>query len=168
MSFFQLDECSNDKRVANRCNAGGKSQVRRWPENLKGVSDHVWFPDVLTRNAPVLTIDFTIVLEEQNRKAIPQNNSGIIVVKPEFPTRGFSMKLATPIIETFKSYYPDWHSTDWSNVYLELNEVSAYVCDFKDESLSNGTRVRYDEEGFVEKLMAATTKAKSTVILGGE
>jgi hypothetical protein len=163
MKPFQLDQCANDRRLAGRCNAGGQCSVRRWPSELEGVEDHLWLPDMLTRDAPVLTWDFTIVFDGPNRQAIPTQNTGLIIIKPDRPTPGFGSKLAAPIIEKFKAAFPEWHETDWSNVYVEITETSVYVSNFLSESLSDGEMARLNDERFVEKLKAAIAKAKESV-----
>jgi len=161
MNSFQLDECFNDRRLADRCNQEKKCLVRRWPEARSGEDDDVWFPALLTADAPILTTDFVIALEESNRKALPFPNTGIIVVRPDQPRPGFGSKDASAVIDKVKAIFPDWSATDWSSAYVEFTETGAYVCDFEDEALSVGEHIPYSAASFAEKLLNALAKAKT-------
>jgi hypothetical protein len=161
MIFFQQDECFNDRRLPNRCNPAGKCIVRKWPEEREGQRDDVWLPELLRADAPILTTDFAIVLEEQNRRAVPIPNTGIIVPKPE-SRRGkfFGSREAMEIIELFKKAYGDWHLIDWSNVYIELGETGVYICDFYDKTLTAGERIEYADQAFALRVNRSIATAK--------
>jgi hypothetical protein len=92
---FQLDQNSNHKRLAEKCNAEGKCFVQRLPNELKDKEDPVVLAAVLANNSTLLTMDFNIVAD--NGSCIPQCNPGIIVVK----ARPNTAELMTRILARF-------------------------------------------------------------------
>jgi hypothetical protein len=79
MKCFQLDQCSNHAGFRRKCNEQALCVVRRLPPRLKDHDDDVVLIDLLARDAPILTMDFTIVCD--NPTHIPHENPGIIVIK---------------------------------------------------------------------------------------
>jgi hypothetical protein len=74
MNAFQLDQNLNSKKFASECNAQGKAKVLRYPRRLMDENDDIMLPDLLSKEAPLVTSDFTIV--EDNQDCIPYENSG--------------------------------------------------------------------------------------------
>jgi hypothetical protein len=79
MNCFQLDQCSNHAGFAEKCNKEALCIVKRLPVRLKDHDDDVVLIDLLSQNASILTMDFTIVYD--NPAHISLENPGIIVVK---------------------------------------------------------------------------------------
>ena len=76
MTIFQLDQCLNDKTLADACNAQGMCTVYRYPRRLTGQFDEVMLPVVFSRNTTLLTTDRTII-EDNESSIVAPNNNGI-------------------------------------------------------------------------------------------
>jgi len=134
VTTFQLDECLDDTRLAQACNAAAKCTVNRYPPDLKGTPDHEMLPVVFSRNTTLLTIDRTIV--HDNGSSIVSPNPGIIIIQKKKPHP--PMTATREIIERFKQNIPSWAAIDWSMVYAEIDEDEVYVCPLIDSDISKG------------------------------
>jgi hypothetical protein len=134
--------------------------MERFPPSLRGKKDFEWFPILLANDAPILTTDFRIALQPDNRQAIPARNSGIIVIRPKIPESGFGSKRAIPLIDKFKQAFPEWSNLDWSDAYVEITDVDVYVRSFTDQHQISGETVSYDNENFTVRLIEAVVKAQ--------
>lgn len=152
MKAYQLDENLNDKRLADGCNSEGKCTVRRYPGRLRGEKDPVMLPELLSKDAPLLTRDFPIVHEHKNY--IPKLHSGVIVVRTKNTNRAFTTKIAMKNIETLKERFPPWAETNWTGVYLEIDEEGIYVGDLHD-LYSSGRSIRFDTAKFESEMREA-------------
>lgn len=137
MTIFQLDQCLNDKTLADACNAQGMCTVYRYPRRLTGQFDEVMLPVVFSRNTTLLTTDRTII--EDNESSIVAPNPGIIVVKNKKPRPFMTADRARAIIAKFKTNVPSWPTIDWSMVYIEIDdEGEAYVCPLINSDITKG------------------------------
>jgi len=136
VTIFQLDECLDDTRLAQACNAAAKCIVNRYPPELKGTPDHEMLPVVFSHNTTLLTIDRTIV--DDNRSSIVSPNPGIIIIQKKKPHPPMTATRAREIIERFKQNVPSWPTIDWSMVYVEIDEEEVYVCPLIDSDTSKG------------------------------
>lgn len=152
---FQLDESCNAAHIRRLCEQEGLCTVRSFPERWKGTKDWQWFPTLLAADAPIVSTDFTIAFEEENIRAMPTPASGILVVRPKHPTKGFGSRQAAPQMAAFKVVFPAWAQTDWSDLYVEITEVDVTVRNLAIASMTSGTTVAFDEEDFVNKVLAA-------------
>ncbi len=159
MTTFQLDESFDMKKFAERCSTEGHCKMERFPPSLKGKRDFEWFPILLVNEAPILTTDFRIAINSDNRRAIPSRNSGIIVIKPKIPINGFGSKRAIPIIDKFKQAFPEWSTLNWSDAYVEITDVDVYVRSFVDQ-YQIGEIISYENENFTVRLTKAVAKAQ--------
>jgi hypothetical protein len=87
-------------------------------------------------------MDFTIVYD--NQAYIPSENPGIIVVKAR-PNRAAIMEA---MIAKFKSKFPEWNSTDWSKIYLEIEEAEVYVSRLVDGNIDGGKSISFAGDDF--------------------
>jgi hypothetical protein len=150
MNAFQLDECLNDKRLADLCNAEGHCVVRRFPRRLREQKDFVVLPDLLAKDAPLVTIDFPIV--DENKRHIPEVNAGLIIVRTRNVQRPFTAKSATQNMQRFKQKFPDWAEADWSGIHLEIDEYEIYIGQLGALQANHGHVIRLDRENFAEEL----------------
>jgi hypothetical protein len=146
MRRFQLDECSDDADFADDCNRDGRCEIRRMPVELKEELDPDVLPDLLARDAPLVTTDHGIVFD--NPACIGPKNPGIIVIKAR-PSRGSLMQ---KLVARFKSQYPAWAETDWSEVYMEIEETEVYLHRLVDADIYNGPSIQFNDPDFAEKL----------------
>ena len=160
MNTFQLDESFDKKQFAEQCSAEGHCAMKRFPSNLRGKKDFEWFPILLAKQSQVLTTDFRIALHLDNRPAIPARNSGIIVIRPKKSESGFGSKRAIPLIANFKQAFSEWSKLDWSDAYVEITDIDAYVTSFADEHRISGETVSYDDKDFMVRLVKAVAEAQ--------
>lgn len=158
MKSFQLDENINSKNLVENCDAEGKCKVLRFPAALCGTKDPELLPDLLTREAPLVTTDSTIVNDSPG--AIPERNSGLIVVKQRAPTPPFTAKRAAVFIANFKSKFPGWPEFDWSGLYVEISDTEAYVSALRDGDVSGGTSIDIGDEKFSEKFIIGAVASR--------
>src|SRR5258708_18191205 len=137
MKCFQLDQCSNHADFRRKCNEQGLCVVRRLPPRLKDHDDDVVLTDLLSRDATVITMDFTIVYD--NPSYISPKNPGIIVVKAR-PNKATIME---SMIAKFKTKFAEWNSTDWSNIYMEIEETEIYVSRLVDGNIDAGKSISF-------------------------
>lgn len=162
MKSFQLDECFNDKRLADACNAEGRCTVRRFPRRLKEKKDPVILPDLLAKDAPVVTIDFTIVPD--NAAHIPNVNSGLIVVRSKNSRKPFTSKSAAMNMSRLKQRFPAWSEIDWSGVYIEIDEEELFISELKkDMAGDHGMSIKLDVPRFSDTVMEMLDKIKNSV-----
>jgi len=154
---FQLDECFNDKRLAESCNLSGRCLVRRFPSRLKQLKDPVILPDLLAKDAPLLTTDFRIVYE--HRDVIPEINSGLIVVRSRHSQKPFTSKSATINLARLKQRFPAWAETDWSGIYLEIDEEMVFLSQPK--RIPEGRLIRFDQADFEEVLKTGLNELRT-------
>jgi hypothetical protein len=121
MKNFQLDQCSNHSGFAEKCNREGRCIVRRLPKNLVDADDNAILSVLLPSDAPILTMDFTII--EDNPGCIPADSAGMIIVKAR-PNKASVME---KLVAKFKVSFPNWPNEDWSGIYLEIEETNVYV-----------------------------------------
>lgn len=145
---FQLDQNSDHKRLVKKCNDGGRCIVYRLPPELRDENDPIVLKRLLTADATMLTMDFKIVY--QHGEYIPKQNPGLIIVK----ARPNTDEIMTRLIARFKLYFPQWHETEWNNIYLEIEETEIYVSKLYDGNIDDGSVIRYDAEQFAESLIA--------------
>jgi hypothetical protein len=148
MKYFQLDECFNDKRLAETCNAEGRCIVRRFPRRRKEQKDPIVLPDLLTKDAPLLTTDFTIA--DDHRNAIPEWNSGLIVVRSRNSRKPFTSKSAGANLARLKHKFPSWAETDWSGIYLEVDEKAVFLSQLG--RVQGGRWINFDRDDFSEAM----------------
>jgi hypothetical protein len=146
MTSFQLDECFNDKRLAKACNSERRCKVLRYPRRLKKQKDPKVLADLLARNSPLLTTDFTIL--DDNTVHIPQPNSGMIVVRSRYPRRPFTSKSAAANLLLLKERFSAWSEIDWSGIYVEIDEEEIMVCPLEGDSDRQSFLIRFDEQDF--------------------
>jgi hypothetical protein len=146
VTTFQFDECFNDKRIVDKCNADRLCEVLPYPRALKGKKDHEMLPIILNQPTPLVTKDFRIL--DQNKRSIPSRHPGVIVLKSQKASDTFTTSDAAKNLAKFKSRFASWHTTDWRDLFLEIDEVcvcifnviddyaSAIIIEFSDEDFS--------------------------------
>ena len=154
MKSFQLDQCSNHADFHRKCNQQGFCVVKRLPPRLKDHDDDVVLTDLLAKEAPILTMDFTIVYD--NPAYIPPENPGIIVVK----ARPNTARLMETMIAKFKTKFPEWNSTDWSTLYIEIEESEVYVSRLVDGNIDEGQYIGFARDDFSKQLRLMIEKIR--------
>jgi hypothetical protein len=134
VTTFQLDECFDNKDLAEACNAEQKCVVDRCP--AKGVPDEGVLADVFARQVTLLTIDRTIV--DDHPTSIVSPNSGIVVIRNKRPLPFMTIPRAKRIIATCKRNIPSWPLIDWSMIYVEIDEEEIYLCPLIDADITKG------------------------------
>jgi hypothetical protein len=157
---FQLDESCSAKHLIRSCTSEAKCDVRPFPNELRGKKDWEWFPVLLATDAPIVSTDFTIAFEEQNIRAIPSPASGILVVRPKYPTSGFGSKQASPILSAFKAVFPPWSEIDWSDTYVEITEVDVTVRNLARAAEGDGHTIQISDPDLVPKLQDTIAAAR--------
>jgi hypothetical protein len=156
MKCFQLDECFNDRRLAEGCNSERQCFVRRFPNRLKQEKDHIILPDLLGKDAPLLTTDFTIV--DDHLSDIPEVNSGLIVIRSRNSKKPFTSKAASINLARLKQKFLAWSETDWSGIYLEIDEEAVFLSQPK--RVPEGRWISFDRTDFGETLTAELNQLK--------
>jgi hypothetical protein len=155
MLSFQLDQCSNNGKFADKCNSEKHCIVRRFPKRLMDFDDSIVLADLLARDGCFLTMDFMIVHE--NPAHIPPENPGIIVVRA-VPNKSSIMER---LIARFKRLFPRWASTDWSKIYLEIEESGIYLARLVDGNINGGRTVSFDSDDFSGRLQSALAQMRA-------
>jgi len=161
VNAFQLDEGFNYKPLIGACRLRKQCEIRPWPEPRVGQKDPIWIPDICSLDAPVVSKDFTIATNEENRRAMPETISGFIIPKPtRKKVRPFRADHAQQILETFKEKFPRWHETDWTNTYVEVRDTDVSVTHIADCVDMIGPRILFDSPNFVAVLVDAIAAAR--------
>ena len=128
MRTFQLDECTNSKRLQRKCKNQGVVNVRRFPKSQrgKGVKDPQvlqWLAELTT---PLITSDAK--LKRDHAADVPDSHPGIIVLcSADKPTIRLRDKEA--LLAKLKKNLADWERIDISNVFVEIWMAYEYdVC----------------------------------------
>jgi hypothetical protein len=150
MKAFQLDECFNGRSFAAGCNSNGLCRVLRMPKSLLGTKDPKLLPTIMTRGAPLLTVDRCMV--EEHIDHIPTPHAGFIVVKTADTTRPLKQDKAIAIIEKFKALYPEWNTTDWSDKCLEIDENVSALSVVKTSAITPIVALRLDNPDFLTEM----------------
>jgi hypothetical protein len=157
---FQLDECLNDARLANTCNSEGRCVIRRFPRRLKGHKDPVMLPDLLSKDAPLLTTDFTIV--DDHTTHIPEINSGLIVIRSRNSQRPFTSRSASQNLARLKQKFPAWADTNWAGLYLEIDEEAVFLARLKHSAVPERRRINFDQQDFCNAFAAELNRLRAS------
>ena len=149
MRSFQLDQNSNHKRLAERCNAEGRCFVKCLPKQLIDEDDHVVLKTLLGNDATLLTMDFRIV--DENPSCIPSKNPGLIVVM----ARPNTAERMSKILAQFKSKFPQWAEFDWSQIHVQIEDSSVSVSSLVDAQADDWRTISYERENFASALTDA-------------
>lgn len=152
MIEFVVDEGINDKRMVTNCNSEAKCCVHRYPERLKGKKDYEMLPEVLSGPCSLVTIDGVIV--EENITHIPQENSGVVVIRLRRPSRPMTAKIAAKLLSNFKSRFPLWAETNWRGLQVEILENEVVLSPLL-PTRSKKSVVSYDSDNFEARMRAA-------------
>lgn len=152
---FQLDESCSAKHLIRKCRAEGECEVRDFPFRNEGKKDWEWIPILLKADAPIVTTDFTIALEDRNIRVVPQHSSGLLVIMPKRRRSGFGSHEAVPILSNFKLKFPEWNKISWRSVYAEITEVDVNVRDLTLAHKTSGNTIEMSDAEFSSKLQAA-------------
>ena len=132
--------------LRKKCNTQALCIIKRLPDRLKDHDDDVVLTDLLSKDSPILTMDFTIVYD--NPAYISSDNPGIIVVKAR-PNKATIMEA---MIAKFKGHFPEWNITDWSKIYMEIEETDVYVSRLIDGNIDGGKPISFDGDDFPGRL----------------
>lgn len=119
MRTFQLDECTNSKKLHRECKSQGVVDVRRFPKGQrgKGVKDREvlrWLGGLTT---PLITSDAK--LKRDHAADVPDRHPGIIVLcSADRPTIRLRDKRA--LLARLKENLTGWERIDISNVIVEI------------------------------------------------
>jgi len=121
MITYQLDECTNSKKLAESCSRQGLVEVRRWPGRRKGQKNPEWLPDMLASGGTLLTTDREIHF--QHVAHIPSTHSGILIVAKTQSATTIRREDVMRILAQFKSAFPEWHCLSLRNSIVEICET---------------------------------------------
>jgi hypothetical protein len=82
------------------------------------------------------------------------------VIRPKQPTTGFGSRSAVPILTAFKTIFPDWSQTDWSEVYVEITEVDITVRNLARASVTDGETIQFSDPDLSQKLQATIAQMR--------
>jgi hypothetical protein len=153
MKPYQLDECLNFGRLAEDCNSEGRCKVRRFPRGLKGQKDAV---------APVLTADFRIIY--QHGEHVPEINSGLIVVRSSNSRKPFTRRSVSMNLARLKRKFPQWAETNWSGIYLEVDEEAVFLAPLRRYQVPDGPRINFDQNNFDEVFTAELSRLQRKIV----
>jgi hypothetical protein len=153
LRHFKLDECVNNEELSRKCNAAKQCVVHRYNKALRGKKDEEMLPILLSENSTLLTTDRKIIADHSD--CIPEANSGAIVIKTIDPTRPLTIKTINKIIDAFKSRFSLWPLMDYSNVYLEIDEVGISVSKLHKHTFANSIYFYINDQDLARKLSSA-------------
>lgn len=56
------------------------------------------------------------------------------------------------MIAKFKRHFPEWNITDWSKIYMEIDESEVYVSRLTDGNIDDGKEVSFSGDDFSNRL----------------
>ena len=65
-----------------------------------------------------------------------------------------------PIMDNFKGLFPEWATTDWSNVYIEITDVDVTIRSLF-QPVDSGRTIALTESDFVSRLLDGIAAAKN-------
>ncbi len=119
MRTFQLDECTNSKKLRRQCKEQGLVNVRSFPEELrnKGVKDPAVLNWLGGLSTPLVTTDTG--LKTEHTSDFPDSYPGIVVLcRADRPTLTLRDKQA--LLGKFKNNLAGWDQIDISDVIVEI------------------------------------------------
>lgn len=151
MNVFQLDENISSKRFARHCEERHNCQINVFPPERRGQKDSMWIPDLLEFGRPtILTLDRTIVVEHARR--IPERNSGIVIVRKIDPIPPLTLDRASEIVALFKQRFPEWSRISYSNLCLEICEISVGAGLLRSDGIFHEKNFTLDHPNFRRQL----------------
>ena len=153
MTTFQLDECQNDKRFQEDCEAAELAKVYRYPRTLRGQDDSVVLNSLLQRPNPLLTKDRD--MPDQHVSSIPETHPGLVVIAnaPDVP-QTITMPGVRKILAQFKKEFPEWHQVPLRNsVVIELTQIGVEVRHLESGRLIRNDYLSFDKTGWKEQLL---------------
>jgi hypothetical protein len=123
MNEFQFDECFDDRVIRIRCNSERLCVAKKYPRELRGTKDPQMLPELLRKDAALVTTDGRIV--DDNIDHIPYPHPGIIAIGTRDASKTLTTRIAAKNLDQFKGLFVTWHLTDWSGTFLEIDEDKA-------------------------------------------
>lgn len=128
MRTFQLDECTNSKKLRRQCKQQGVVDVRSFPVELKNKS--VKDPQVLQwlagLDTPLVTTDAH--LKTEHTSDMPDSHPGIVVLCSAGRST-LTLRDKQALLSAFKSNLTGWDQIDVSNLIVEIWKRHDYdVC----------------------------------------
>jgi hypothetical protein len=155
MIIFQLDKCTNSKKLWKLCNEQSLCQVERLPRDLLDENDDRILKLSLDGNRPLVTVDHTIHYD--NTQSMTQRHPGIVIIH--------SAKRATlveaeilDILAKFKSSFPSWHITPMHNSVIQITQLDINVWHKADSGLIHDAYIERSTEGWQDQLAAFLSK----------
>jgi hypothetical protein len=155
MITFQLDQCFNDRRLAERCNAEaeGRAQVFRYPRRLFGVLDPDVLADLIPRGNPLVTTDRA--MPGKHAAYIVEPHPGIVVVcYSSHEVKTITTSRAAAILVRLKEAVPGWYQLPVANSVLFITEVDVEVCRVEFGTLMRGRSLPYTDPNWTAQLIA--------------
>ena len=125
MRTFQLDECTNSKKLRRQCKEQGLVDVHSFPEELrnKGVKDPAVLKWLAGLSTPLVTTDAG--LKTEHTSDIPDSYPGIVVLcSADRATLTLRDKQA--LLGKFKNNLAGWDQIDISDVIVEIWKGQEY------------------------------------------
>ncbi len=163
MICYQLDECADFKRLAERCAAEGLVDLRRCPKKLKRKEDPEVLDAILGSNSTLLTTDRTIHCE--HNRHIPDAHPGILIIASLAPWT-LRARDVERILRQFKSAFPNWHTITIRNSVVEITERYAEIWKVVGGTVVRFGRVEFTKDGWqdeLRKLLSQNAKGQQTI-----
>jgi hypothetical protein len=119
---------------------------------------------LLNGTATLVTTDATIV--EENIHHIPNENPGIVVIRLVIPSQPMTTKLASRLLQEFKSRCITWADVDLAGICLEITETEIFVSRLRDRQPQDKVVVPYVSARFDVEAVAAIQKVAAEDING--
>ncbi len=119
MKTFQLDECTNHKKLRRQCKQQGLANVHSFPKEFrnKGVKDPAVLKWLAGLSTPLVTTDAQ--LKTEHMSDIPDRHPGIVVLCSA-DRRTLTLRDKQRLLGTFKSNLAEWNRIDISGVIVEI------------------------------------------------
>jgi len=122
LPIFQSDQCFNDRRIREACNAGGLVHLYGFPRRLMGKKDPEVIADLIPRGNPLVTADKALPGEHSG--VIPTRHPGIVVIcfSNEVCNKTLRTSDITRILQSFKEMVVNWPHLPIQNSILFIME----------------------------------------------
>ena len=152
MTTIQLDECINNKKLAEDCNSEGLVTTRRFPGNMVGrsVKDPEMLKAFMGGPAPLLTTDTR--LPTAHSVHIPNRHPGIVVLKHDGPD-SMTIKIARDILVNIKNLIHDWNNMTFSNSIVEISESKIRVSRVVDGTLIQDPNIEFTDQDWRTEML---------------
>ncbi|MGA2032133.1 MAG: hypothetical protein ABSG68_07760 [Thermoguttaceae bacterium] len=119
MRAFQLDECTNSRKLKDECQKEGRAELHRFPVAMrnKAVKDDEILRWLSTLDAPLLTSD--VRMKRDHASEMPATHPGIVVMSSG-DRHPLSRKEKLKLLAVVKADFPEWDKVPLANSVVEI------------------------------------------------